>query len=188
METKEASGRSLVDHWNWAADKGLMNKNTANGLRAACSQVLGVLENWEEVDVRSLNVDELFTRFQNLRMKDFKPQSLDAYKKRFRIALDSFLSYLDDPAKWRPSSQERAPRVEKSTSRSEKSPVNGTEAVGEGARTVAEGWIEYPFPLPEGRTARLRLPRDLKRVEVRRLTAFMETLTVDFHEAEIVNR
>jgi predicted XRE-type DNA-binding protein len=33
--------RALIEHWPWAAEKGVMNKNTAAGLRAACVQVLG---------------------------------------------------------------------------------------------------------------------------------------------------
>jgi len=45
------------------------------------------------------------------------------------------------------------------------------------------GLVDYPYPLREGETVRLMLPRDTKLAEVRRLYAFMKTLAIDF-EAE----
>ena len=48
---RETSARSLVDHWSWAADKGLMNRNTAAGLSSACVRVLDILgDNWEQTE------------------------------------------------------------------------------------------------------------------------------------------
>jgi hypothetical protein len=44
--------------------------------------------------------------------------------------------------------------------------------------------VEYPFPLREGQTARLILPRDLKAAEVKRLSAFMSTLVADYDSTE----
>jgi hypothetical protein len=103
----ETTGQQLVDHWNWAAEKGLMNKNTASGRRSACVQVLSILPDWQNVDVSQLNVDDVLLRFQNLKKKDFRPNVLEVYKKRFKVALDSYLEYLRDPGNWRASSQER---------------------------------------------------------------------------------
>jgi hypothetical protein len=45
--------------------------------------------------------------------------------------------------------------------------------------------MDYPFPLREGVIAHLWLPADLKRTDVKRLTAFMNTLVMDGIEAEI---
>ena len=104
----ETSGKSLMDHWTWAAEKGVMNRNTAAGVRAACGQVLGVLENWEDTDIAKLDVEELLARFQNLRKQRYTPQVLETYKRRFRKAVSSYLEYLDDPGSWRPTSQERS--------------------------------------------------------------------------------
>ena len=59
----EATGRSLVDHWLWAASKGLMNASTAKNFRVACLQVLSVLDDWEAVDVQNLDAGEVFARF-----------------------------------------------------------------------------------------------------------------------------
>src|ERR1700674_1640022 len=105
METK---GKALIDHWSGAAEKGVMNKHTAAGLRAACVQVLGVLDDPDQADVASLDVDDLLTRFQNLRKQRFKPQVLEAYKRRFRSAVKSYKDYLDNPGAWKPENQDRS--------------------------------------------------------------------------------
>jgi hypothetical protein len=177
----EATGKALVDHWNWAASKGLMNKNTAYGLRAACSQVLSVVEDWENVDIKKLDVEQTLTKFQNLKKKEFKPQVLETYKRRFRQAVASFLAYLEDPASWKPTAARRKPQQ---SSNARKAAPSEPDASVIGHELPSAGVVEYPFPLREGLNARLVLPRDLKKSEVKRLTAFMSTLAVDGDETE----
>jgi hypothetical protein len=172
------TGKEFIEHWNWAAEKGVMKKNTALGLRAACTQVLNTVDGWESVNIKSLNVEDALTRFQNLKHKSFKPAVLDTYKRRFRQALASYLKYLDDPAGWKPRSVERSPSSEK---------ANGGERQLEVGRTTMHeipqtGLVEYPYPLRDNQIVRLVLPRDLKSSEVKRLSAFMATLTVDYGE------
>jgi hypothetical protein len=174
----EITGKAFIEHWNWAAEKGVMNKNTAAGLRAACTQVLSALDNWESVDIKSLDVEGTLTRFQNLKHKDFKPAVLDTYKRRFRQAVSSYLKYLEDPAGWKPRTLERAPVPEK-TNGGDRTPGSVRTTMHEIPQT---GLVEYPFPLRDSQIARLVLPRDLKSSEVKRLSAFMSTLTVDFDQ------
>ena len=43
-----------------------MNRNTAGGLRSACSRVLEALgEGWEQINIAELDVEETLVRFQN---------------------------------------------------------------------------------------------------------------------------
>lgn len=179
MESIDTTGKALVEHWKWAADKGLMNSNTANALRAACAQVLSVVDGWETVDVRTIDVDDISRRFQNKRSKDFKPESLDAYKRRFGQAVKMFLDYANDPSSWKASSQERSSRKEKKNSVPSNGDMAGAQIDRSASPTIASGLVEYPFPLREGRLAYLKLPADLKMVEVKRLTAYLSTLAVD---------
>src|SRR5437879_4202036 len=174
MDTIDTSGKALVDHWNYAVEKGLMNANTAGALRAACTQVLGVLDGWEFSDVRRLDVDDLCRRFQNKRNKDFKPESLETYKRRFALAVREFLKYADDPGSW------RAPGRERPVKRERRGEANGGGLEGAAGPLTLNELLTYPFPLREGRIAQLRLPADLKMAEVRRLTAYLKTLAVDF--------
>ncbi|GJM42808.1 MAG: hypothetical protein DHS20C20_30900 [Ardenticatenaceae bacterium] len=179
----DASGRALVEHWDWAANKGLMNKNTAGALRAASAQVLGVLDNWEDVDVREINIDDVFLRFQNLRGRDYKPKTLNVYKRRFQRAIDYFLEYLDDPSNWQPiKSSSREPTANGKSSKKLdgiKGPLSPKGKVPENPGGDIE-LIQYPFPLREKHVAYLNLPADLTVAEVRRLAAYMMTLTTDF--------
>ena len=177
----ETTGKALLDHWAWAAEKGVMNKNTAGGLRAAVNQVLSVLDNWETVDVKTLDIDDALLRFQNLKAKDFKPAVLEAYKRRFRQAVCSYLAYTQDPGGWRPRTLERAATEGNHNGSSGRVPE--PEARSARHETPLAGFVEYPFPLREGQNARLVLPRDLKSTEVKRLSAFMATLVVDFDPA-----
>src|SRR5271170_343214 len=175
----ETNAKSLVDHWTWSAEKGLLNRNTAAGLRSACTRVLAVLgDDWEETDISRLDVESLLVRFQNLEKKDFKPQVLEVYKQRFRKAVASYLEYLRDPGGWRPATQER-PTASQRNDRAPKQPST-TAAVGAvtSASRVGPGEIEYPFPLRPGVMARLVLPSNLTQQDVSRLTAFMAMLVV----------
>jgi hypothetical protein len=104
----EKSARALVDHWSWAADKGVMNRNTAAGLRSACAGVLEVAgDDWEQTDVTTMDVEDTLIRFQNLKKKDYRPQVLEIYKQRFRKAVASYLEYLKNPGGWKPGAQEK---------------------------------------------------------------------------------
>lgn len=172
----ETTGKAFVEHWNWAAEIGVMNKNTAGGLRVACTQVMSSLDDWESVEVKGLDVEQTLVRFQNLKKKDFKPAVLDTYKRRFRLAIASYLNYLQDPAGWKPRTNERMPAfIEKANDRN-----HGPEVARHIKHEIPQaGLVEYPFPLREGQIARLVLPRDLKSSEVKRLSAFMSTLVID---------
>jgi hypothetical protein len=183
MTETETNGKALVEHWEWAREKGLMNGNTAGSLKAACSQVLSALgDEADTVDIKTLDVEGTFQRFQNLRKKDFTPESLATYKSRFRKAVESYLKYLEDPAGWKPEARP----VRATTERKKTPETNGN---GHGAQETVlvtkrempqSNMVEYPYPVREGQIARLVLPRDLKMSEVKRLTAFMGTLAVDF--------
>lgn len=170
IESEDGSGKSLVEHWNWASSKGLMNRNTAGALRAACAQVLSVEESWESLDVRTIDAEDLFSRFANLRKQDFTPTSLQTYRSRFKKALNMYLAYLDDPANWRPEA--RRPQ-QRTTKRGESS---GSREKSQQAAEADSGLVTYPFPVRQGVMGELRLPADLRRTEARRIAAFVETL------------
>jgi hypothetical protein len=177
MET----GKTLIDHWSWAAEKGVMNKNTAAGLRGACVQVLGVVDDPEQVDIANLDVEDLLTRFQNLRKQRFKPQVLEAYKRRFRNAVKSYKGYLENPGTWKPASQERSGGGERRERASSVS--GGASGMIDGptrsrAATADAGSEEYRLPLRPSIMARLILPVDLTRDEATRIKAFVDMLVV----------
>lgn len=173
------SGRNLADHWTWAAEKGLMNSNTAHSLKSASTQVLSVLDNWEELDVSSLDLDDVIMRFKNKRSRDFTPQSLEVYGRRFRKAVASFLAYVKNPGAWKPATKQRTIREKGKISAKDKDDQEKAGIPTSDAPVAKGGLIEYPFPLRPDVTARLLLPRDLRAQDLKRLNAFMTTLVVD---------
>jgi hypothetical protein len=185
MET----GKTLIDHWSWAADKGVMNRNTAAGLRAACVQVLGVIDDPEQINVANLDVEDLLTRFQNLRKQRFKPQVLEAYKRRFRNAVKSYKEYLENPGTWKPVSQERSTSGERRPRPSTAAESNTVvvEPRHSNAAIAGPGSEEYRLPLRPAVMARLILPVDLTRDEAARIKAFVDMLVVPGPQQSTVN-
>lgn len=172
----ETTGKNFVDHWSWAAKKGLMNPTTARLMRNASVQVLSALEGWEQLDVMGLDPQDALKRFRNLEGRKLKPRSLQDYRHRFELALDSYRSYVESPEAWKGPGQERPARPE----------TNGTQMVRHTNRkpeilrsaSVNTALVEYPFPIRD-LTAKLSLPRDLKVTEAKRLTAFIMSLAID---------
>ena len=138
-------------------------------------------DNPEQVDIATLDVEDLLIRFQNLRKQNFKPQVLEAYKRRFRNAVKSYKQYLDNPGTWRPASQERSGASERRRRSSNPSPESSVE-ISRSARShaaSADGMSEeYRLPLRPSVMARLVLPLDLTREEATRIKVFVDMLVV----------
>lgn len=179
----ETSGQSLLDFWAWSARKGLVPTSVANDLRAASKEVLSVEDNWQAIDIKSLDVDYLMVRFDNLRKFKFKPQSLSAYKSRFKKARKLYLAYLENPSGWHyPGAVKRkgskhpvtgASRSERTAQVEYELPANApVKAAAAPDPTVQR----LEFPIRAGAVARLELPADLTRDEANRLAAYLQLI------------
>jgi hypothetical protein len=174
---RDGTGQGLIDFFTWVISKGQMNKNTAGAMRAAVREVLNVEgDDPARIDVRSLDVDDLAHRFGNLRKEKFNPQSLGTYQQRFRKAVEMYLAYLDNPAGWRPSIRERASSLNGDRLKP------GTPDSPKPSKSTA-GLMEFPFPLRDGVIAQLHLPVDLRKSEVKRLAAFIDSLAIEEQRA-----
>ena len=182
----DATGKGLIEFLNFAAGRGLMNVNTAGGLRAACSDVLNAVqgEGWEDLDLRTVDFDDFATRFERLRTGKLKPDSIVVYKSRFRNAVLMYFAYLEDPSGWRYKPERRAsartkvtaPRFAEADPKTTASERPAAEASSGGPRAST---IDYPFPLRPGLVVTLRLPVDLTKAESKRLAGFIDSLAVD---------
>ncbi len=179
----DKNGKALVEHWQWASSKGLMNVTSARLLRNACFQVLSAQDGWEDLDVGALDIEETFRRFQNIKGRNLSPGSLKDYHRRFSQGVQSFLDYLRDPPNWKgPLGNVKPPRVAggqegRSAGHAER---NGRMAAPRRNPPEKHGeLIEYPFPIRTGLTARLTLPGDLTISEAKRLASFVASLAID---------
>lgn len=182
MEQRQHNGGALVDHWAWAAQKGLMNQTTARLIENACRQVLKTQDGWETIDVQTLDVDETFRRFVNL--SKLAPRSLRDYKRRFIQGVESFRAFLNDPASWRGPQGEKPRRSELPNGSPAQREPRSRSQNGVSHRPVKqdrddENLIEYPFPIRPGLTASLRLPPDLTASEAKRIGSFIATLAME---------
>lgn len=181
VETRDGTGRDFVEHWTWAADRGLMNRDTARALKAAVLRILKIEgDDWESIDVRSLDEDTLLDRFEVLEKKDFAPDSLSQYRSRFKKARALYLSYLDNPRGYKPTFRASSDRSDKgeTPTKAKKQRETIAEPVGV-ANAAGPKMVRYPFPVRNGVMAELLLPVDLQKSEAKRLSAFMESVAVD---------
>ncbi len=167
--------------------KGYGTSSSIDPWKSASKQVFSTVEGegFESFDVRSFDVDEYLTRFENMSIGKYSAESLRAYRGRFRKAVDAYRSYLADP-NWRPPPPRRSTR----------SAPEGSEAKGQGkkrgsakgsdlvaaappASPLSDSLIAYPFPLKSGQMARLHLPTQLDREDAERLTHFIRALVFE---------
>ncbi|MBI2301811.1 MAG: hypothetical protein HYU66_23145 [Armatimonadetes bacterium] len=186
----EPTGQELVGFWDWVASRGLMNANSAQGLGTACKRILAVEENWEQLDVSTLDVDALIGRFSRLKAKDFQPGTLREYGKRFRLAHASFLEHVRDPEGWTAPRRERQSGVPNGRRAERDAQDVGAKAPSASqmpeppAMDARSGkMIVYPFPLREDIVATLTVPRDLTVSEATRLGRFINALAIDAETA-----
>lgn len=176
-----ATGKGLIDFVNYASDKHLMNGNTAGALRAAAREVLSAVEpeGWEELNLRTVDVEDFGTRFERARAGKLKPESLLVYKSRFRNVVQMYLDYLESPGTWRYKAERPASARKKPT------PVvglHGATGTMESQATTGGGKamnVEYPFPLRPGLLVKLNLPTDLTKAEAKRLAGFIDSLALE---------
>ena len=179
--TEDGSAKDFVNHWDWAASKGLMPRATALSLKAATTRVLQIEGGeWESIDVRDIDVESLLNRFEILAKKDFTGASLSTYQSRFRRAHQLYLSYLKDPSAYRPAT--RAVAVKRD--RPESGKRNGSRPAGKITEPEREfpshpDMVKYPFPIRPGVIAQLQLPEDLQKAEAARLCSFLNSLAID---------
>ena len=182
---RDTTARALVDHWAWASGKGLMTAPTARALATACRGVLEVQDDWERLDILTLDIDDAFNRFKNLRARDFKPRSLRDYEARFRRAVRSYLEYLKDQTAWKYSTRTSTSRVSRRSSQPNRpSDTDKSSDVTKSPDLPVEHPVgdfqEYVYPFRPDVMAQLIVPRDATTAEINRLVAWARTLAVDY--------
>jgi hypothetical protein len=178
----EPTGKDLVAFFDFAADKGLMARDWASTLKSAAKVMLSTVEseNWESLDIETLDLDAFVLRFERLRMGDLKPDSLNVYGKRLRNAVTAYRDYLKNPSTWqyagRTEGSARAPRRATKVARAESAGSVQPISAGNGSQA---GLIQYPYPLRPNMIVSISLPPDLTQKEATRLSAYLHSLAVD---------
>jgi hypothetical protein len=183
-EIGSGNARGLMAFMDFMVAKGYGTSGAIEPWKSAAKQVFSTVEGegFEEADVRTFDIDEYMSRFENMSLGKYSAESLRAYRSRFRKAVEAYRSYLADP-NWKPTM--RRPRNSGGEASSgkgpSKRPSGGPPPLADAPpASVAEGsLITYPFPLKSGQMAQLHLPTHLDREDAERLTYFIRALVLE---------
>ncbi len=191
------TGAEFLAHWKKMADEGRLNFNTALALQTAIRHVFSSRPGWENQNVNALTdaqIEDLLRRFETrARQENFQQKTIGEYQRRFRQAINWLRQYLKDPRGWKAQTSRPVPRPRKRAAlpgagKPAALPAQVARAVSKPAVAKSEAAmvmeaaissVDYPFPIRPGVVARLNLPTDLTRSEVRRLASFLQALAVD---------
>lgn len=184
MSTDYSKG-ALLKFLDMVVAKGLMNANTAGGLKAACSKILDDLA--EGDDVRSVDVNTAVVRYNNRNPGALSPNSLNEYQRRVVRAIADFTSWSDDPKAFRPkvkgTSTRNGKKTEPRDNRQTTAPHSEAPTHPGSPTAPTSAGLPLSYPLRPDFLAQVVIPRDLTAEEARRLGAFLLTLAVDFRPA-----
>jgi hypothetical protein len=173
-----ATGTGLVEFFDYAEKKGLMKSATARSYKSAAVKVLAIED--EDVDVRTLDVDDHFDRFSHIYGHNYAPGSLGTYKARFKSGIDMYLDYLNDPQSFKAPTRVRRPKRSYETTPGQRANSEAIEHVSRDQNIPeTDDLLSYPFPLRSGKIAHLRLPPQLSSEDAERMAAFLKSLTID---------
>jgi len=185
MSEKDYSLDALNKFLDYAANKGLLKRNTAQSRKLAANKVLDVLDDNEKADLRNVDMDHAFNLFQNKQGTDYTPDSLRVYQSRVRTALSDFVNYVDNPANFRPSSVQRSNSKIKRESngndkvKQERQKLEKRSEISQQKNDHAAPEITVPVPLREGVMVKIsNLPSDLTPAEADRLAAITKAYAV----------
>lgn len=190
MSMGDGKAKNVLEYLDNLIEKGKATKGAVAPLKAAFNQVVRVVDgdNWEETNVKAIDVEDYMARFANLTMGKYSSDSLTVYKSRVNKVVNWYTQFLDKPG-WTPDVQRRnrtpkATIIEKQKNNSAQTipaqPSNhlaAPQSMPEIANTP--GRILYPYPLSDGQLIHISLPVKLLKSDARRIAAFIESIAID---------
>jgi len=138
---------------DWVAVKGLMPLATVQARKAAVNNILDILSDEEAADVTVLDLEQVMSRFGNLKGKNYTPDSLRTYQSRLSKALEDFQIYVDNPMAFKPAGSQR---------RTSSAPKEGLKSAGQTARppSVSQS-APVAVPPPSANIVPIQIRQDL---------------------------
>lgn len=184
----------LKEFIQFLSDKGLLNPNTAGGMRTASEKVLSALDENERQNIKGLDVETALRRFQNKNPGAIKPDSARVYQSRLGRALQLLDEFNLNPTGFKvksigkgkvtengiPAKKKQEPRKGQTTYDSMGgNPPNTAEIQNAVVRTQS---VSLMFPLRGDFNAQFVIPKNLTMREAKKLAAYFELLAVDADE------
>jgi hypothetical protein len=189
MTSQIGSGTSqgLIEYLDQLISKGKATPGSIVPLKSTLKQVLSTVvdgEEWKDINIRELDVDDFINRFKNKTIGKYSPSSYTVYQSRINKVKEWYIKFLLDPG-WAPKIEATGKiqrvKTKPSISSSESTVKNDFIDTGklEKPNSVLNDLITYPFPLREGKIVYLSLPIDLTPAEAGRLSKFLDSVSVD---------
>jgi hypothetical protein len=180
INNKTAAG--LFEFCDFMVEKDYATTAATDPWKTAARKILGTVfgeEEYEGIDLSALDFDDVIQRFETKTRGDYKHESVLAYGRRLKNAVDAYMEYVNTgkPPRVRRASTSAKAEAKKSTStansakQAQQQQQQPEPAMGE--------LIKFPFPLKTGEMAQLQLPRRIQKDDADRLTAFLRTLQVE---------
>lgn len=190
----DAKAQNVLEYLQNLEAKGKASSGAIRPLKIAFAKVLQNVdgENWENTDVRTINIDDYMARFANLTMGKYSSDSLSAYKSRLTRALSWYLQFLEKPG-WTPDVNQRARKEPAKKAAKATAPLKQLTPLQTLPETpISSGstiepradQIVYPFPLLDGQLIHISLPVKLSRTDARRIGGFIESISIDTKEEQ----
>lgn len=196
MSMGDGKAKNVIEYLDNLIEKGKASKGAISPLKIAFTKVLQVIDgdNWEQTEVKSIDVEDYMSRFANLTMGKYSSDSLTVYKSRVNKAVGWYIQFLDKPG-WTPDVQrrDRSPKttvkkssqtikVEQPTQPTSAPSASHTPSMASIANTANR--ILYPYPLLDGQLVHISLPVRLLKEDARRIGAFVESIAITETEKE----
>ena len=194
MSMGDGKAGNVIEYLDNLIDKGKASKGAIDPLKIAFAKVIQTIDGdqWENTEVRTIDVGDYMARFANLTMGKYASDSLTVYKSRINKVVGWYIQFLDKPG-WTPDIQRRnrsnkatVIQTNPSTSKtiSVASSVNSGDATPQSMPSVANApnRILYPYPLSDGQLIHISLPVKLSKIDAKRIGSFVESIAVDDHD------
>lgn len=168
----------LISFINFLGEKGLIGSASAAARKSAVATLLGFLPEEEVSDVTKLDLDDVITKFMNLKGSSFKPASVRVYKSRVESAIRDFAAYKQNPLGFKPKSDQRGPRnTDAKTKASLPDKTNDATNTVVSASSFQVSDNIFPIPLRPNVTVRIAgIPSDLTAAEAKKISNVIAAL------------
>lgn len=182
--------KNALEYLDNLIEKGKSTKGAITPLKIAFTKVMQIVDgdNWENTEVKNIDVEDYLSRFANLTMGKYSSGSLTVYKSRVNKVVDWYTQFLDKPG-WTPDVQRRnrAPKTDAkkksqsiSVTESQTTTPSVTPNTPQSMASIANtsNRILYPYPLLDGQLVHISLPVKLFKEDAKRIGVFIESIAI----------
>lgn len=173
----------LMSYLDSLVEKGRARSSVVTPLKTAIRQIFETVEkdNWENIDISTINLDDYIARFKNLALDRYNADSYNTYKARANRAITWYTNFLQNPG-WTPTLRKSPISTNSKTTKKDVTPQNNPLSSPNSLQTISTPpkaeLISYPFPMSNGTLASLYLPKNISQEDATRLSKFILTLVV----------